>query len=128
MVGKLAKDRFTILLTTSACGEKLQHLVIWKSYMPRCFRSQLPPGVKWYANKKAWMTAKIFKEYLTNLDEKMRSPNRHILLFLDNATVHANNHNYTNLTLKFSPHNTTAGTQSLDAGIKFNVENISWSS
>ena len=36
---------------------------------------------------------------------------------ITHATVHANNHNYSKLALKFFPPNTTAGTQPLDAGI-----------
>jgi len=85
--------------------------------MPRCFGKQRPVGVKWHANKKAWMTTKLFQEYLTDLDDSMRRQNRHILLFLDNAPVHKDNRCYTNITLKFFPPNTTAGTQPLDAGI-----------
>ena len=35
--GKLAKDRITVLLTSSMAGDKLRPIVIGKSENPRCF-------------------------------------------------------------------------------------------
>jgi hypothetical protein len=114
--GKLAKERVTILLTVSAMGEKLKPFVIAKSLMPRCFNRQLPTSVFWRANKKAWMTGELFREYLGKLNESMISQNRKILLLLDNAPCHPQV-DLSHVKLLFLPPNTTAGTQPCDAGI-----------
>ena len=116
--GKGAKERITLLLTASATGEKLKPFLIGSAYKPRCFKGNIPFAVHWRANKKAWMTAGIFGEYLELLDEQMRSSNRHILLLMDNAPVHLITASaLTNIKVVFLPPNTTAGTQPLDAGI-----------
>lgn len=73
--GKLAKDRITVLLACSAEGEKLKPLVIGKSFNPRAMRgipkSELP--VKYHANKKAWMTSDLFKQWVESLNVKMQN-------------------------------------------------------
>ena len=93
-------------------------MVIGKSMKPRCFGSlshkSLP--VHYYANNKAWMLTPVMEEWLRTVDAKMRSQNRHILLFLDNAPVHPHIQ-LTNIKLQFFPANTTAYLQPLDAGI-----------
>ncbi|XP_025191174.1 tigger transposable element-derived protein 6-like [Melanaphis sacchari] len=65
-------------------------LVIGKSLKPHCFKNMnialLP--VTWKFNKKAWMTAEIMEQWLQYFNADMRSQNRNILLFLDNATCH----------------------------------------
>jgi hypothetical protein len=38
--------------------------------------------------KKAWMTTKIFEEWLTDLKQMMKKENWKILLFVDNTTCH----------------------------------------
>jgi hypothetical protein len=63
-VGKLAKDKLTIVFFNSATSEKFKPLVIGKSQMPQAFNKQLHRQVIWKANFKAWMTRTIFLEYL----------------------------------------------------------------
>ena len=58
--GKRAKNRITVLVGTSAMGEKLPLLVIGRYAKPRCFKNSSPP-IKYVSNKKAWMTAEIFE-------------------------------------------------------------------
>jgi hypothetical protein len=99
-------------------GEKLKQLVIEKTVKPRCFRgiyvSKL--AVEWKANSKAWMTTHIMTDWLQRLDQQMKTQNRKILLFLDNATSHAHL-SLDNVTLIFFPPNITSTSQPLDQRI-----------
>ena len=118
--GKQSKERLTVLLACSSTGEKLQPLVIGKSQNPRAFKgidvNQL--RVRWRFNKKAWMTGLIFKEWLKNLDLKMRLRKRKILLLMDNCSSHAcKDVEMNNVVVKFLPANMTSWLQPLDAGI-----------
>ena len=106
---KYSKERLMVLLTTSLTGEKLKPFVIGKSAKPRCFKNinvnQLP--VIYNSNKKAWMTTKLFKEWLEKLNKRFKDQNRKILLFLDNAEAHCSPQ-LSNIQIKFLPANTTS--------------------
>ena len=56
---------------------------------------------------------------LTKLNSKMKRENRHIILFLDNASCHPSSLKgmFSNVQMKFLPKNTISRTQPLDAGI-----------
>ena len=84
--------------------------------MPRAFNKTPPSTVYWQANKKAWMMAYLFLEYITQFNESLRAKNQKVCLLLDNATCHCEL-NLSHTKLLFLPPNTTAGTQPLDAGI-----------
>ncbi len=60
--GKRSKERITVSLAVNMAGEFDQPIVLGHAFKPSCFRnldpSKLP--VKWHANKKAWMTSKVF--------------------------------------------------------------------
>lgn len=114
--GKLAKDRLTICLLVSATGEKFKPLVIGKSMMPRVFNKVLPEGVYWKSNKKAWMTAALFHQYLLNFNSLMKQQKRNVFLLLDNAPCHPQVE-LSNVKIAYMPPNTTAACQPLDAGI-----------
>lgn len=88
--GKQAKERMTIAFCASAAGEKVKPLIIWKSQRPRCFKGKdiSKLGIHWRSNKKAWMTAEVFEEWLMDFDRKMVKEKRNVLLVLDNATCH----------------------------------------
>jgi hypothetical protein len=107
------------MFVCSATGEKLKPLVIGKALKPRCFKNikvhKLP--VTWRHNKKAWMNSKIFSDWISEVDKQMRRQNRHILMFLDNASSHAKDLKLNNVILKFLPANTTSHLQPLDQGI-----------
>lgn len=62
------------------------------------------------------MTSKKNSEYLAKLNQEMVSKNRHILLFLDNASSHPSLE-FSNIKLEYFPPNTTSMLQPLDAGI-----------
>lgn len=116
--GKQSKERLTVMLCCFADGTFEKPIVIGKSQKPRCFKKmnvdKLP--VIWKANKKAWMKTDIMEQWLIRFNRKMSVQNRHILLFMDNATSHPNL-SLSNITLVFLPPNTTSRIQPLDQGI-----------
>lgn len=77
---------------------------------PRCFKHvnirKLP--VEWAANRTAWMNAKLFENWLNNLNLNMKKQNRRILLFIDNAPCHPTDIQLSNVKLQFFPANTTS--------------------
>ena len=103
--GKLPKERITVLLCASTCGEKAPPLIIGKSAKPRSF----PPNVsalpfKYTNNNKAWMTSILFDQWLRKFDSEL---NRKIALILDNCPAHPHVEDLSNITLIFLPPNTT---------------------
>jgi transcriptional regulator with XRE-family HTH domain len=134
--GKRSKERYTVLLCSNWSGsDKLKPLVIGKhshllltnilnrilgkSRQPRCFKglniSNLP--VTWKANRTAWMNAKLFSEWLTEINKVMKKNSRQILLFLDNAPCHPHDLELSNIKFVFFPPNTTSIVQPLDQGV-----------
>ena len=97
-------------------GEKYQPLIIGKSAKPRCFKPE-SLSVMYRNNKKAWMNSYLFEEWLKKLNKKMKSQNRNILLFIDNAPSHHPHLTLSNVKLAFFPPNTTSKTQPMDQGI-----------
>ena len=62
--GKKSKHRITLLAGANMSGtEKFPLLAIGKSNRPRDFKNKVIP-VKYKANRKAWMTAKLFEDVL----------------------------------------------------------------
>ena len=107
-----------MLFMVGSDGEKFKPLVIGKSENPRAFKNvnkdRLP--VTYRANKKVWMTSKLFDEWLKEENRKLALRKKKAVLFLDNAPCHPNVA-LSNIVLKFLPPNTTAATQPLDQGI-----------
>jgi transposase len=87
--GKASKERISVLFCVNSDGTDMREpLVIGKSLKPRCFKNTKTLPVKYYANKKAWMTTNIFELFLRDLDSEMRIKRRNILLFVDNCAAH----------------------------------------
>ena len=88
--GKKCKQRLTVALMANAAGETKTPVVIGMSERPRCFKgiekSHLP--VKYFSQKKAWMTSEILDKVLTAFNQKMKSKGRSVLLKMDNAGCH----------------------------------------
>jgi hypothetical protein len=63
---KVDKTRVTVVLCTSATGEKIKPLILGHAKRPRCFTHGDPAAYGFYYrhNTKAWMTAVIWKEYV----------------------------------------------------------------
>ncbi|XP_029654418.1 tigger transposable element-derived protein 6-like [Octopus sinensis] len=115
---KRSKEKFTILLSVSACGEKLKPLLVGKYKSPRCMKNFNPEehGVSYSSSKNSWMTSEIFITWLTITNEQMITQKRKIVLLLDNASCHKYIH-LSNIELFFLPKNTTSLIQPLDMGI-----------
>jgi len=123
--GKKSKERVTVLMACNQDGtEKLPLLVIGKYARPRCFRNSnmnlLP--VKYESQKKAWMDGVLFEKWIHQIDRRMRVANRHILLFIDNCTLHVIINGLTNTKLIFFPPNCTSKLQPADQGIIQNLK------
>ena len=89
--GRKYKERITVLLARSAEGEKLRPFVIGHSANLTCFKGLaslacLP--VTYFSNKKAWMTAELFQQWLDKLNSKMKCEGRFIILLVDNCAAH----------------------------------------
>ncbi|CAH1248612.1 TIGD4 [Branchiostoma lanceolatum] len=96
--------------------DKLTPLIIGHSRNPRCFRGQRVP-LPWESNKKAWMTADIFKEWVRKIDGEMGRRRKKIVLLLDNYTAHPHDVPLDNIRLVFPSPYTTSLIQPLDQGI-----------
>lgn len=116
---KKSKERLTILLCTNSDGsEKLTPFVVGKYKNPRCFKNIKTLPVLYDFNKKAWMTGKIFTEWLMKLDKKMVQEKRKIILFMDQCPSHPPDTKFLkNVEIAFFPANCTSHVQPLDLGI-----------
>lgn len=124
---KVSKERITLLLCSNASGDFMaKPFFINKSLNPRsmkgCNKNNLP--VYWRANKKAWMTTRLFKDWFFNcfvpdVENYLKKKNLafKVLLLLDNAPSHSIELNHPNVQIVFLPPNTTSLLQPLDQGI-----------
>ena len=127
--GKHEKARITANFCCNVTGKhKLKPWFIGKAKIPRCFGNA---GVKadnlamvWRANKSAWITRRIFKEYLLWFDNQVEG--RKVVLLIDGFSVYktgldllleSNPTGLRNTTVIFLPTNTTSICQPLDQGI-----------
>ena len=119
--GKKCKQRLTVALMASAAGETETPVVIGMSERPRCFKgvdkSHLP--VKYFHQKKAWMSSQILDQVLSAFNQTMKAKDRSILLLMDNAGCHPVylKDKYSNIKTVYLPPNTTSKLQPLDLGI-----------
>ncbi|RHZ01826.1 hypothetical protein DYB35_012803 [Aphanomyces astaci] len=119
---KKSKKRITVALTTNADGSDLvDPLFVGSAKQPRCFGglSGRDLGFEYQASKKAWMNGQIFSTYLSDLNERMATANRKVLLLVDNAPSYKadDDLHLSNVELKMLPKNTTAHLHPQDAGI-----------
>lgn len=133
---KAAKDSVTVALGGNAEGDvKLKPLLVYHSPNPRAFKNinknTLP--VVWTSNSKAWVTSKIFHEYVTGylsrfVERYTRKENlaNKILLVLDNAPGHPPSMVdwCSNICVCFLPPNTTPLLQPMDQGGDSHIQEI----
>lgn len=123
--GKNSKERVTLLVGANMDGsEKLPLLMIGKSANPRCFKNVKSKPLEYMSNKKAWMTAEIFEDWLRKLDKTFRKQNRNILLFIDNCTAHKSIPLMDSVKVIFLPPNMTSVVQPMDQGIIKNLKHF----
>ena len=123
---KQSKKRVSVVLCTNFDGsDKVPLMVIGKSSNPRCFKNfNVNSYVDYRSNKKAWVTANIFNDWLELFDQRMRSQKKQAILILDNAPGHAKLIETTNTRLSFLPSNMTSWIQPLDAGVINNLKSF----
>ena len=88
--GKKNKERVSILLCCNMSGsDKLKPFMIGKSAKPRCFKGiKVENLVKYAAQNAAWMIGPLFEDWLKDVNRKMASQNRKILMLVDNCSAH----------------------------------------
>ncbi len=106
---RFSKERATLLLATNMDGfKKTVPFMIGKSKKPRCFSKVKSFPMEYTSIKNAWMTTKIFKDWLFNFDLKMKKQKSQILMFLDNCSVHKDVTLISIVEVLFLPPNTTS--------------------
>lgn len=123
--GKLSKNRLSVLITANMDGsEKLPLLVIGKFERPRCFKNVKTLPTTYKANRKAWMTSKIFEEWARTQDGKFHRQGRKVALIVDNCPAHPRLEGLKATELIFLPPNTTSLIQPCDQGIIKNFKQL----
>lgn len=103
-VGKLCKDRITLVVGTNMDGsEKLPLLVIGKNRNPHCFKGIKSLPVYYEANRMAWMTSDVFEQWMRQLDEKFQAQQRRVVIFVDSFPAHPEVKNLKSIELAFFP-------------------------
>ena len=107
---------------SSGRGKYEWHLLaIGKFNRPRALKNKEIP-VKYKANRKAWMTTKLFKDVLREWNRRLGQQGRRVLLCLDNFSGHPPELQLDNIQLLFFPPNTTSNSQPMDQGIIKNLK------
>ncbi|XP_056416091.1 tigger transposable element-derived protein 1-like [Hyla sarda] len=139
---KPMKDRLTLLVGANASGDfKLKPMLVYHSDTPRVFKQKkiikANLGVFWRCNKKAWVTRHVFNEWAIEVFcpsvkaylERNRLPLKAILL-LDNAPGHdpalaeSLEAQFSFITVKFLPPNTTPLLQPMDQQVISNFKKL----
>nr|AFK11349.1 tigger transposable element derived 6-like protein [Callorhinchus milii] len=107
---KRAMDSIALMVCANMTGsDRRKLLVIGKSQCPRCMKgvdlTVLP--VIYKANKMAWMTRGIFKDWLMQWDTELVEQGRKILVFMDSAPCHLPIPTLENICLELIPPDTT---------------------
>ncbi|XP_041347231.1 tigger transposable element-derived protein 4-like [Gigantopelta aegis] len=120
---KKAMDRVTVLVACNMTGtDKRKLLVIGKSKDPRCFRGKKGLPVTYRNSKNAWMTGKLFTEWLQDFNKDMKLQGRKVVMLVDNCTAHPPTDKLENVNMMFLPPRTTSLIQPCDQGIIRNLK------
>ena len=118
--GKQSKHQMTVVVCTNATGsDKIPLWFIGKHLHPRCLKNinMNHLGCRSVANKKAWMTGELFREWLQWFGKHVGT-DRGIVLLLDNFSGHTpSSITPPNIKIVFLPPNTTSKLQPCDQGI-----------
>ncbi|NWR58009.1 TIGD4 protein, partial [Bucorvus abyssinicus] len=103
-VGKLSKERITVVLGTNMDGsEKLPLLVIGKNKRPRFFKDVTSLLVDYEANDTALMTSEVFEQWMRKLDDRFQAQQRRVVILVDSHPAHTEVKNLKSVKLVFSP-------------------------
>ena len=127
--GKQSKKRMTIAAFVAGDGSKpFDPVAIWRSQLPHCLRKLTvptgPAGLHYFANAKSWTNTELMEQILGRLDRQLKLENRHVILFLGNASSHLETLQdpLEFIKMEFLPKNTTSKLQPADAGIIRNLK------
>ena len=92
--GKKSNQRIAVAFFVSADrGKSGKPIVIWQSKRSKCFRLASTPDkldeVSFFDDSKSWIQVAIMEKVLDTLNFQMRKERINVILFLDNAIVHA---------------------------------------
>ncbi|GMF35431.1 unnamed protein product [Phytophthora fragariaefolia] len=120
---KQDKSRLTLAVCINVTGtDKMPLLFIGKSTRPRWIAKK-PDDTLYTATNKTWMTTDTFQAWLRDVDSSMRAQQRHILILVDNASLHCHDGvTLTNVCVARLPANTTFKLQPLDQGIIYCIK------
>ncbi|XP_032541831.1 tigger transposable element-derived protein 4 [Chiroxiphia lanceolata] len=103
-VGKLSKERITVVVGTNMDGsEKLPLLVIGKNKSPRSFKDVKSLPVDYEANDRAWMTPEVFEQWMHKLDGRFQAQQRRVVILADSVPAHTEVKNLKSVKLVFFP-------------------------
>jgi hypothetical protein len=108
-----SKDRITVVVICNADGSDRTCAMIGKSVKPRAFRGIKYFPIDYYQQRNAWINGSIYEKILKKLNQKMRSLNKNILLFVDNCRTHLYDIQLSNIFVRFLPANSTSKLQVL---------------
>ncbi|KFQ37084.1 Tigger transposable element-derived protein 4, partial [Merops nubicus] len=98
-VGKLSKERITVVVGTNMDGsEKLPLLVIGNSFKDL---KSLP--VDYEANDVALMTSEVFEQWMLKLDDRFQGQQRQVVILVDSLPAHAEVKKLKSVKLVFAP-------------------------
>ncbi|KFQ20678.1 Tigger transposable element-derived protein 4, partial [Mesitornis unicolor] len=108
-VGKLSKERITVVVCTNMDGsEKLPLLVIGKNASPRCFKDVPSLPVDYEANDMAWMTSEVFEQWMHKLDDRFQAQQRQVVILVDSLPAHTEVKSLKSVKLAFCPPGSTS--------------------
>ena len=88
---KGVKTQITYTFTADADGsEKLPLIIIGQWVQPRAFQGKSSKALEFYYrnNAKAWMTGKLYQEWISSWDRELQKKKQWILLLQDNFSAH----------------------------------------
>ncbi|XP_074847998.1 tigger transposable element-derived protein 4 [Carettochelys insculpta] len=117
-VGKLSKERITVVVSTNMDGsEKLPLLIIGKNKNPHCFKDIRSLPVVYEANKMAWMSSQLFDQWMHKLDEKFQKQQRRVVIFVDSSPAHPEVKNLKSIELVFFPPSSSSTCIAMKQGV-----------
>uniref|UniRef100_A0A2I3HU94 Tigger transposable element derived 6 n=1 Tax=Nomascus leucogenys TaxID=61853 RepID=A0A2I3HU94_NOMLE len=111
-------QRLTALFCCNASGtEKMRPLIVGMSASPHCLKNIHFLPCDYRANQWAWMTRDLFNEWLMQVDARMKTAERRILLLIDNCSAHNMLPCLERIQVGYLSSNCTAVLQPLNLGI-----------
>ncbi|NXO03111.1 TIGD4 protein, partial [Rhinopomastus cyanomelas] len=103
-VGKLSKERITVVVGTNMDGsEKLPLLVIGKSKSPQSSDNVAVLPVDYEANDTALMTPQVFEQWMHKLDDRFQAQQRQVVILVESHPAHTEIKKLKSVKLVFCP-------------------------